>query len=183
MRESDRTPSLTEMLERCASKDRQAFAQLYAATSAKLYGTVLRILKNERWSEEVLQEAYIKVWQKAGSFDAGKASPITWLVTLARNTAIDQLRREPAAANDGDEMIDQLPGHFPDGEQKLAQSREQEQLLHCLKQLEDGRADLVRLAYLDGLSRIELAERFEQPVNTIKTWLHRALKQLKGCMS
>lgn len=182
MTERESPASLAKLLVQIAQKDRQAFARLYEATSAKLYGTVLRILKNERWSEEVLQETYIKVWQKADGFDANRASPITWLVTLARNSAIDQLRREPAAAEDED-VIDLLPGRFSDGASNLVQAREQERLNHCLGQLETERADMVRLAYLDGLSRLELAERFEQPVNTIKTWLHRALKQLKGCMS
>lgn len=182
MREPE-PPSLTELLNLTADKDREAFAQLYTRTSAKLYATVLRILKHERRSEEVLQEAYIKVWQKAGSFDADKASAITWLATLARNTAIDQLRREPVTRPDSDEPLDQLAGDFPDGARALSQAREQDRLRFCLDQLEQGRADLVRLAYLDGYSRTDLAERFEQPVNTIKTWLHRALKQLKGCMN
>ncbi len=182
MTEKESPASLAKLLEQTARKDRLAFARLYEATSAKLYGTVLRILKNERWSEEVLQDAYIKVWQKAESFDAGKASAITWLVTLARNSAIDQLRREPAAADDGD-TVDQLPGHFQDGASELILAREQQKLNQCLGELEVDRANMVRLAYLDGLSRADLAERFEQPVNTIKTWLHRALKQLKGCMS
>ncbi|WP_432698362.1 sigma-70 family RNA polymerase sigma factor [Marinobacterium sp. YM272] len=183
MSSPESSPPLTQLLERTANKDRQAFAALYTATSAKLYATVLRILKNEHWSEEVLQEAYIKVWQKAGSFDASMASPITWMATLARNTAIDQLRRAPAASADAEEPPDQLPGSFPDGVSALSQTREQEKLNHCLSLLESGRADLVRLAYLDGYSRADLAARFEQPVNTIKTWLHRALKQLKGCMN
>ncbi|ALM53358.1 sigma-70 family RNA polymerase sigma factor [Halomonas huangheensis] len=174
---------LTSLLQQVALKDRDAFSQLYQATSAKLYGTVLRILGNTSWADDVVQEAYVNIWQKASQFDAGKSSPITWMVSIARNGAIDELRRQPTARRDHDEALEEIASSAPTAGDQLSQEQNAQQLYECLDELEDNRRDMVRLAYLHGWSRADLASRFDQPVNTIKTWLHRALKQLKGCLA
>lgn len=180
---------LNDLLQRVAHKDRDAFALLYAATSAKLFGTVLRILSNKGLqnhrglAEDIVQEAYVNIWQKAAQFDARKASPITWLVTIARHGAIDQLRRQPASQPEGDDILNQTSSSDPDAQAHLEHQQDAQRLYQCLDELERDRREMVRLAYLDGWSRADLATQFNQPVNTIKTWLHRALKQLKGCLS
>ncbi|MDT8893244.1 sigma-70 family RNA polymerase sigma factor [Halomonas sp. I1] len=174
---------LNGLLQRVALKDREAFAQLYAATSSKLYGTVLRILRHRGWTDDVVQDAYVRIWQKAGQFDAAKASSITWMVTIARNGAIDELRRHPARRVEREEALDDVASVEPTAQARLETEQDARRLHACLDELEKGRRDMVRLAYLDGWSRADLATHFDQPVNTVKTWLHRALKQLKGCLS
>ncbi|MFG6176003.1 sigma-70 family RNA polymerase sigma factor [Halomonas sp. THAF12] len=174
---------LAGLLQGVANRDRQAFARLYEATSAKLYGTVLRILRERGQADDIVQEVYVTIWQKAAQFETGRASPIAWMVAIARHAAIDELRRRPKAPHEPEETLDQTPSDDL-GARELAEHDQDARQLHaCLEELEANRRDMVRLAYLDGWSRAELAAHFEQPVNTVKTWLHRALKQLKGCLA
>lgn len=174
---------VSELILGVARGDRADFTELYHTTAPKLLGTILRILHHRGWAEDVLQEVYVSIWQKAEQFDPAKASPITWLVTIARNRAIDKIRSQPAGSRATDDELAQLASSAPDGPASLEAGQIVDQLNHCLEQLEKDRRDMVRLAYLNGWSRRELSAHFEQPVNTIKTWLHRALKQLKGCLT
>ncbi|ATJ83682.1 sigma-70 family RNA polymerase sigma factor [Halomonas beimenensis] len=174
---------LGPLLQRVAGRDRQAFVELYEATSGKLYGTVLRILKDRARTDDVMQEVYVAIWRKAAQFDVGRASPMTWLVTIARHRAIDDLRRRPAAPQETEEALEHAASGEPGARERLERDQEARRLHACLDELEAIRRDMVRLAYLEGWSRAELAAHFEQPVNTVKTWLHRALKQLKGCLA
>ncbi|WP_136066563.1 sigma-70 family RNA polymerase sigma factor [Modicisalibacter radicis] len=174
---------LGRLLQRVARQDRSAFARLYEATAPKLLGTALRILHQRGWAEDVVQEAYVKIWQKAGHFDARKASPITWMVTIVRNGAIDELRKQPPGTATGEDALERTASSTPDGHAQLEHDQSVSRLHRCLDELPEARRDMVRLAYLNGWSRADLATHFEQPVNTVKTWLHRALKQLKGCLA
>ncbi len=170
------------LLAGVARQDRAAFKQLYATTSAKLYGIILRILRRRDLADEVLQEVYVKIWEHAGSYVPGRASPVSWMATIARNRALDEVRRKtPIALEDmpaGFEAADPLPL----ASDMLEQSQELQRLLACLDRLEPQKAEIVKLAYLTGLSRDDLAARFGHPSATIKTWLHRSLKQLKDCL-
>ena len=173
---------ISDLLARVAQGDAQAFAALYNATSMKLFGICLRILRRQDLAEEILQEVYIRIWDRAGDFDRSRASPITWMATIAPNRAPDEVRkRSPVFASDmsGKEDIAD-PARSP--AQQAETSEELRRLEACLDKLDAKHRDAVRLAYLDGLSRAELADRFSQPVGTIKTWLHRSLKQLKDCL-
>jgi RNA polymerase sigma-70 factor (ECF subfamily) len=175
-------PELAAIMTRVAQRDRAAFAQLYNATSAKLYGVVLRILLRRDLSDEVLQEVYLKIWQKAVDFDAARSSPITWMVTIARNRALDVKRRKQP------QSLEDLPDSFDIAAEidDPLQSREQREALHqinrCMQGIEQPKRDMVLLAYLHGLSREQLAEKFNAPVATIKTWIHRSLTQLRMCL-
>jgi RNA polymerase sigma-70 factor (ECF subfamily) len=179
---SDSPERVAELIHRVAQKDRQAFALLYKATSPKLLGTVLRMLRDRGWADDVIQDSYLKIWQKAEQFHDGKSSPITWLVSIARNSAIDELRKHPAGRTTNSDELDEMPGKQSTAQEQLEDQRAANQLNHCIDQLEKDRQDMVRLAYLNGWSREDLASQFEQPINTVKTWLHRALKQLKRCL-
>ena len=169
-------------VNRVAQGDRSAFAALYEATSAKLYGVILRILVRRELSDEVMQEVYFKIWERAGEFDAARSSPITWMATIARNRALDvKRRREPQSMEELPEtfdiaIIDENPLHNREQREQL------EQVNGCLQGIEQPKRDMVLLAYLHGLSRAQLALRFDTPVATIKTWLHRTLTQLRLCM-
>jgi len=173
---------LVLLLRRTAGKDRQAFADLYSATSAKLYGIVLRILRRRDIAEEILQEVYVKIWEKAGDYQAGRASPITWMATIARNRALDEIRKvAPTSLEDmpaGFDVVSDAASAFD----LLSQNEDGKRLRDCLGGLDPQKREIVVLAYLEGLSRDELGQRFATPVATIKTWLHRSLAQLKDCL-
>ena len=171
------------LLARVAGGDRKAFDALYEATSPKLYGIVLRILQRRDEADEVAQDVYVKIWQRARDFDPARASPITWMATIARNRAIDELRRGRLVTVSDESALDRAADPAPSALAEAEADEDMRQLEACLDALEGDRGSMVRLAYLDGLSRQELADRFGQPVGTIKTSLHRSLKQLKECLA
>jgi RNA polymerase sigma factor (sigma-70 family) len=173
---------LKDHLIACAQGDWVAFAALYQATSLKLFGIVLRILKDQAHSEDVLQEVYVTIWRQAARYDPDRASPITWMGTIARNRAIDVLRRQKGQGMTVEIEIDTIVDPSRSAPDELERSQAYQALAACLEALDPNRAKMVRLAYLEGASRQDLADLFGQPVNTIKTWLHRSLKQLKECL-
>lgn len=173
---------LVSLMGRVAASDRTAFNQLYAATSAKLFGIVLRILRRRDLAEEVLQEVYVKIWQRAGDFDAARSSPVTWMATIARNSALDVARRRSHVPIDEAPEALQVSDPAKPALEQLELGQELQRLSRCIEGLEPDKQEMVRLAYLNGLSRDELAHRYGHPAGTIKTWLHRSLKQLKDCL-
>jgi RNA polymerase sigma-70 factor, ECF subfamily len=174
---------LTDLLIRIAARDAAAFAALYKQTSAKLYGVVARILTRGDVAADVLQECYVRIWEKAGDFDPVRGSPLAWMATIARNRALDEVRRVRPVS-----LEDQPEGFEPAAEEidPLA-ARERSEgltaLIDCLKGLDEEKRAVVLLAYYRGLSREALARRFGRPVPTIKTWLHRSLAQLRDCLA
>lgn len=178
------TPSqaLSNLLAQVARKDRAAFETVYRTTSAKLYGIILRILQRRDIADEVLQEVYVKIWDRAGDFDPRVASPISWMAAIARNRALDELRRKrPESIEDHPELLD-VESDDESALARVMRGDDGKRLADCLSRLEPPRRDMVVLAYCEGLSREELSEKFGQPVNTVKTWLRRSLTQLKGCL-
>jgi len=173
---------LADLMQRVARQDRAAFAALYRATSAKLFGVILRILRRRDLADEVLQEVYVRIWQHAGRFDGTRASAVTWMAAIARNAALDAVRmRTHVSMDDAPEALEvRDPG--PLAPELLELGEDIDRLRRCIGDLEPERQQIVRLAYLDGLSREELSQRFGHPVPTIKTWLHRSLKRLKDCL-
>ncbi len=168
-------------LARTAQGDRAAFGALYRNTSAKLFGLTLRILKDRGEAEEALQEIYVKVWHGAGRFRVNGYSPMTWLITVARNHAIDRLRRRRAGEVVLDEAI-QVADARPGPEAAAVARSERGRIEACFEELDGQRADAVRRAYLDGETYAELAERFAVPLNTMRTWLRRSLLKLRECL-
>jgi RNA polymerase sigma-70 factor (ECF subfamily) len=170
---------LIEMLGAVAAGDRQAFRDLYGRTSAKLFASVRRILGNSAAAEDAVQEAYVRVWKKAGDFDPSVGSPIAWMTTIARHAAIDLARRSAerisAASADLDMELPDLgnAGMTPGAEAGLGP---------CLDGIEPDRRAMVHLAYCYGWSREELSRRFDRPVATVKTLLRRSLLALKECL-
>ena len=174
---------LDALLTRVSMADRKAFAALYSATSAKLFGICLRILKDRAMAEDALQDIYVKIWKRADAYQPGRVQPMTWLITIARNTAIDRLR----ATRKGHQNIDtpglELAAPGPNPEQSAVAASEATRLSNCLDDLEADRSAAVRGAYLDGDSYADLAQRFNVPLNTMRTWLRRGLMSLRECMS
>jgi RNA polymerase sigma-70 factor, ECF subfamily len=182
MSEPKSPDEISRLLSRVALRDQQAFRQLYGATSAKLFGVCLRVLRNRTDAEDVLQEIYVKIWNNAGKYQVSGYSPITWLVAIARNGAIDRIRsRRPEAADLS--TAEEIADAGPTPEQLAVQGGENERLRHCLEKLSAGRAEAVKAAYMEGYSYQELAERLGQPINTVRTWLRRSLISLRECLS
>lgn len=172
---------LVSLLEAISRGDHRAFASFYERTSAKIYGICLRLLGGEAEAQEVLQEAYASVWQKADRFDPAKASPITWLAVLARNKAIDRLRRASVDTDQLDaaaEIQDEHPSAFD----VVADAQDAARLGRCLEELEDRTRAMIKTAFLDGATYPELAARERVPLPTMKSWIRRGLQRLRGCL-
>ncbi len=173
---------LSELVVRVAHRDRVAFAEVYRATSAKLLGVIIRILHRRDIAEEVLQEVYVTLWERAADFEPGRASPITWLSTIARNRALDVARRRQMASIEDTPGALDMPADEPHPLDGIELSEDLARLWRCLDGLETDRREIVILAYMKGESREALGQRYGRPVPTIKTWLHRSLKQLRECL-
>jgi RNA polymerase sigma-70 factor (ECF subfamily) len=178
LRSSD---ELAALIGAVAAGDRAAFRAVYERTSAKLYGICLRLLGSEAEAEDVLQEAYVTVWRNARRFDSAKASAITWLAGIARNKAIDRLRRRRPVA-DGLEAAAEVPDEGPLATAVIEQKDDARRLAHCLDELDERARAMIRAAFLDGASYPELAEREGVPLGTMKSWIRRGLMRLKGCL-
>lgn len=172
---------IAKLIVRTSLKDRAAFDTLYRHTSAKLFGVCLRVLNDRAEAEEALQEVFVKIWTKADRFAISDLSPISWLVAVARNHAIDRIRARRQVAADIDEALD-VADPAPDPEAAAVASAENERVHGCLEELEQDRAAAVRGAYLKGDSYAELAERHGVPLNTMRTWLRRSLLKLRECL-
>ena len=176
------TTDIENAIMRVSLGDRAAFSSLYDATSAKLFGVCLRVLGDRAEAEDTLQDVFVKVWHKADRYKANGYSPMTWLITLARNTAIDRLRARKTGDVDIDDVHDLSDGS-PTPEAKAIASSERQRLNDCFEELEADRSEAVRRAYLDGDSYKDLAARYDVPLNTMRTWLRRSLLTLKDCLS
>jgi RNA polymerase sigma-70 factor (ECF subfamily) len=173
---------LVWLLAAVAKGDQAAFERLYAATRTKLYGVALRILRRPELADEVIQEAYVKIWSSAGQFDPALASPITWMVAIARNRAIDLVRRKAEASLEEMPEVLEIAADSPDPLAARSMNEDLKRLLACIGRLDGDRRKLVLLAYYNGWSREQLAKQFDKPVNTIKTWLRRSLLEIRECL-
>ena len=177
------TPTeLVWLLAAVAKGDEAAFERLYAATRAKLFGVVLRILRRQDLAEEVIQESYVRIWSNAGQFNPSLASPITWMVSIARNRAIDQMRKRGELSIEEEPDAMEVAADNPDPLARREMNDELKRLLGCVGKLEPERQRLVLLAYYNGWSREQLAEKFNTPVNTVKTWLRRSMLEIRDCL-
>ena len=175
---------LVERLKAVADGDRAALRHLYDRTSAKLFGVCLRILSSREEAEDVLQDVYLIIWNRAESFDPSRASPITWLSTIARNRSIDRLRQVGPRAYDKpvDAVLDLADGR-PDGLEMLEMDDENRRLSECLGSLDDRSRAAITSAFFGGATYEELAHRADMPLGTMKSLIRRGLMKLRGCLS
>jgi RNA polymerase sigma-70 factor (ECF subfamily) len=171
---------LVWLLSAVAKGDQSAFERVYAATRAKLYGVVLRILRRTDLADEVMQDAYLRIWRSAAAFDPGIATPITWMVAIARNRALDLVRKKREASLEDEPEAIEMASEEPSPLARHEMTEELRRLLACLGDLEAERRRL--LAYYSGWSREQLAAKLDTPVNTVKTWLRRSLLQIRECL-
>lgn len=169
------------ILARVALKDRAAFSLLYSRLSAKLFAICLRMLKDRGEAEEALQDVFVKIWHKAGSYTGEGDNAYPWLCAIVRYHCIDRLRARRPQTEDIDAAVD-IADLAPDPEQSAVLRSEGGCIDSCLDALDPDRALAVRQAYVEGLSYQELADQFAVPLNTMRTWLRRSLLKLRECM-
>jgi RNA polymerase sigma-70 factor (ECF subfamily) len=175
---------LASLLGACALRDREAFARLYRATSPKLFGVALRILKREDWAEEILQDAYVSIWNHSGGYASALSAPMTWMTSIVRNRCLDWLRRPRAEVSDPDgDLTDGTASDFDGPLALLERSSDARAIAACLKGLEPKQRQTIVLAFYEGLSHTELAAHLREPLGTVKTWVRRGLARLKGCLA
>ena len=192
---SERSHDLSRLLARAGLGDRAAFATLYERTSSHLFAVVLRINRDRAQAEDILQEVYVNVWRAASSFDAAQSQPLTWLTSIARNRAIDSLRRQQtqprmrigAAAADGgesedDDVYETVADDAPGPLELLTRAADARSLATCIDKLSATQRQSLALAFYQGLSHGEVAAQMRQPLGTIKSWLRRSLAALKTCL-
>jgi RNA polymerase sigma-70 factor (ECF subfamily) len=174
---------LRQLLAQVAQGDRSAFARVYDLVSGRLFGVIGRVLPRAELAEDALQETFVRIWQRSKSYDPSIASPMAWMATIARNQAIDLRRRsaERLAASSS-ELDETMADDSPDPESQAEQAGELRRLQDCMEGLPGERQQMVLLAYRQGFTREELAERFKRPVTTVKTLLRRSLIALKECL-
>lgn len=174
--------ALVEALVATGNEDRGAFAALYRLTSAKLFGICLRICGERGAAEDVLSEVYLTIWRRAGAYEPGRASPISWLATIARNRAIDWRRsagRRPGVTLD---EAPEVADDSPSAEDRMVEREAAGRLHLCLDQLDDKQRGAIRSAFFGGLTYAELADRDKVPLGTMKSWVRRGLQKLKDCL-
>lgn len=176
------TDKLNELLLRSVHHDRYAFEALYQRISPRLLGVCTRMLADRREAEEVLQEAFMAVWQRGQSFDPARSSAFTWLVSLTRNKAIDRLRQRPGAAADSAFDLDSVVDEDPTPACQAEQGEEYRRLEKCLSELEGKQRRSIQEAFFSGVTYPALAARAKVPLGTMKSWIRRGLLQLRACL-
>lgn len=181
--QQDDNQKLYALLARIAMGDRQAFECLYQQTSAQLNGIAYRIVNDVAMANEILQDAYVQIWQHAAEYREDKGAVLTWMASIVRYRAYDRVRYE--GRREGGVILEALHNVEQETEAKPFHvlCDLQRGLRTCLEQLESRQSDSIVMAYCQGYSRDELADYFAAPVNTVKSWLKRGLKSLQQCLN
>lgn len=175
--------ALDDALAAVAQGDRDALRTVYDLTRAKLYGIALGVLRDREAAEDVLQSVYLTIWKKAGRFDAERASPITWLATIARNRSIDRLRQRAPERHEAFEEMGTIADSAAGPDRLVGLSDDYHRLETCLDRLDETHARAVRRAFLEGETYSALAERMSVPLGTLKSWIRRSLLKLRDCLA
>lgn len=178
---SDRD-GLVAALSRVAAQDRTALREVYDRTAPKLFGVCLRISGNREAAEDILQDVYLKVWNRAGRFDATRASPITWLCAIARNAAIDWRRANGGSVVVTEDHAAEIPDTRETASEQIEAAQDRARIFHCLDALEARQGSAIRSAFFDGFTYAQLADRMKVPLGTMKGWIRRGLLQLRECL-
>ncbi|WP_256733661.1 RNA polymerase sigma factor [Pseudomonas reactans] len=178
---ADDADPLRPLLAQCALGNRQAFETLYRSVSPRLHGVALRFMGRTDLAEEVLQEAFVRIWYNASRYEAHLSAPMTWMVNITRNLAIDQLRKhreQPLADGQQDALIDDAPS----AHDQLDHERQAHALNRCLETLDGMQRRSISVAYFQGLSCSELATQLAAPLGSVKSWIRRGMERLRRCL-
>jgi len=184
---ANRGTALAGLLGRTALADQAAFGELYRQTSAILHAVALRITRDRGTAEELLQEAYVSIWHHAGTYDAAKSQPLTWLTSIVRNRCLDHVRRRgidtvTLTRDDDDDAVIDLPSDGPTPVELLLDGAAARAVRDCVDALEGTQKQAIALAFFHGLTHAELARHLCQPLGTVKSWIRRGLERLKRCL-
>ena len=177
---------LAPLVARVALGDRAAFRQLYDATAPSLLGVALRIVRERSRAEDVLQDAFVNVWHRAGSYREAAGAPLSWLTAIVRNRALDALRSESrhpvdSLTDDEDGMAD-IEDDRPDPLGLLTQAADALAIRACLETIDGSQRQCLALAYYHGLSHSEMASHLGSPIGSVKVWLRRGLEKIRRCL-
>ena len=171
---------LNDLLTRSAGKDQLAFKALYDATSPRLFSVLMGMLKNESLAEDILQESYLKIWEKAETFKASKSSAMTWMRTITTNTARDKLRALKVRhySDECGDYIENLESDGSSPEREHDVQAELSRVTHAMQGLKAIQREALILSCYHGYSHAELAAKLGQPLGTIKTWIRLGKEQV-----
>jgi RNA polymerase sigma-70 factor (ECF subfamily) len=168
---------LAQLLQRCAARDPVAFRSLYDKTSPILFARLLRMLRRRSVAEEILQDVYVRIWERAAQFEAHRGRALAWMVTIARYCAIDLMRRERMTLV-GDDALNDIP------DESGAETTEKPgNFDYCIAQLNEKTRACLTLAFVEGRSHDEIARLTTNPLGSVKSWIRRGLLSLKECLS
>jgi RNA polymerase sigma-70 factor (ECF subfamily) len=173
---------LTDLLGRVAQGDRAALRAIYERQATRLFGIAMAILRDRAAAADVLQDSFLKLWQRAGQFDPERGDGQVWLSSIVRHRALDAARargREIPTDDPGlgDTMVE------PEALEMLSASEEATRLQACLERLPPANRQGIVMAFVHGLSHPEIAARLDQPLGTVKSWIRRGLMSLRECLS
>jgi RNA polymerase sigma-70 factor, ECF subfamily len=183
LRSNPDAAALAQLIAAVALGDRDAYRRLYDATAPKLFAVALRILRDDSRAEDVLQDSFVNVWNGAAGYNANLSAPMTWMVTIIRNRALDYIRRtDPRTVAFDDDLEATLESDAigPDG--GAIRSQQAVALERCLKRLDPGQRQAIAFAYYQGLTHSELAATLRIPIGTVKTWIRRGLEKMRRCL-
>jgi RNA polymerase sigma-70 factor, ECF subfamily len=179
--ESSQASPDAALVHRLIQRDVSAFEELYDRHSRIVYGLVLRILQQASTAEEVVQDVFLQLWRSAGQYDQARGPFIPWLLTLARNRALDQLRLKSERQRRREEQTEELPpvATMPDFEGSLDEKRRAWRVRELIDSLNPQQKRAIELAYFEGLSHSEIAKALKEPLGTVKSWIRNGLLRLK----
>jgi RNA polymerase sigma-70 factor (ECF subfamily) len=169
-------------LAACARGDRSALREIYGREAGRLMGVALRIVRRREIADEVLHDAFLQIWQKAATFDPALGSGRGWIFSIVRHRALNSLRGMSRETLVDEAPLAEIEDEAPDPLERLVGSRDAEALARCLAELDESKRRCILLAYLDGLTHVEIAAKLAAPLGTIKAWIRRGLAALKECM-
>ncbi|MUL63991.1 RNA polymerase subunit sigma [Mycobacterium sp. CBMA 234] len=180
---SEHATDLGALLRRVSGGDADAFAAFYDATSARVYGLVVRVLRDPGYSAEVTQDVYAQVWRSASAFDPTEGSALAWLMTLAHRRAVDRVRAEVASSRRewdyGTRHIDRASDVVSDA---AVRGDERRRVAGCLDILTDSQRQAIELAYYDGLTYAQVSEHLSTSLGTVKSRMRDGLRKLRDCL-
>jgi len=169
-----------ELIERLQRREPQALAELYDRYGRLVYSLILRVVRDTGIAEDLVQETFLRVWNRVQGFDAQKGSIAPWLLAVARNRAIDYLRSASGRERGAVEFEEtDHPALYTDMEQDILTSDATRRVKAAMEKLSANQRQVIELAYFEGLSQTEMAERMGQPLGTVKTWVRTALRNLR----
>lgn len=175
---------LSELLGRCADGDQEALEALYRLSSPKLYAVCLALLRNEELAQDVLQDSYVRIWRRAGSYNPAKGKAMSWMTSIVRHRALDVLRSTSLQHEHGSDLLDEL--EVADASQDpvllIDVSASTAALMECMDQLKEEHKRCIMMAYYYGYSHDELSTSLKKPLGTVKAWIRRGLKRIRECL-